>query len=143
MRVVLDTNTVVSALLWGGLPYRLMQLAQAGEIELVTSPALIAELAEVLERSHLKPRITAQNISPEQLLVQYQSFALSVVPPSVPAVIAADPDDDQVLACAVAGNADLIVSGDRHLHDLGGGYRGIPILRAAHAVKLIEGRDAT
>lgn len=142
MRVVLDTNTVVSALLWGGLPYRLMQLAEAGEIELVTSPALIAELADVLEHSHLKPRIIAQNVSPEQLLAQYQSFAQSVVPHSVPAVIAADPDDDQVLACAVAGNADLIVSGDRHLHDLGGGYCGIAILRAAQAVKLIEA-DAT
>ena len=138
MRVVLDTNTVVSALLWGGLPYRLMQLAAAGEIELVTSPALIAELADVLERSHLQPRITAQNVSPGQLLAQYQSFAQSVVPQSVPAVIAADPDDDQVLACAVAGRAELIVSGDRHLHGLGGSYRGIAILRAAQAVKLFE-----
>ena len=129
---------MVSALLWGGLPYRLMQLAVAGEIELVTSPALIAELAEVLERPHLKPRITAQNVSPGQLLAQYQSFAQSVVPQSVPAVIATDPDDDQVLACAVAGHAELIVSGDRHLHTLGGSYRGIAILRAAQAVKLFD-----
>ena len=59
MRVVLDTNIVISALLWGGLPYRLLQLAVAGEIEVLTSPALLAELAEVLERTHLASRIAS------------------------------------------------------------------------------------
>ena len=137
MRVVLDSNIVVSALLWGGLPYRLLQLAVAGEIELLTSPALLAELADVLGRTHLAPRIASQNMSPEQLLAQYQSFAQLVSPDSVPAVIAADPDDDEVLAYAVAGHADLIVSGDRHLHSLGGSYSGIAIVRAAEAVRII------
>lgn len=137
MRVVLDTNIIVSALLWSGLPYRLLQLGVAGEIELLTSPALLAELADVLGRNHLAPRIVSQNMSPEQLLAQYQSFAQRVSPDSVPAVIAADPDDDEVLACAVAGHADLIVSGDRHLHTLGGSYSGIVIVRAAEAVRII------
>lgn len=138
MRVVLDTNIVISALLWGGLPYRLLQLAVAGEIEVLTSPALLAELADVLERTHLASRIASQNMSPGQLLAQYQSLARNVTPQSVPVVIAADPDDDQVLACAVEGHADLIVSGDRHLHSLGGKYSGISIVRAAEAVKRIE-----
>lgn len=50
-----------------------------------------------------------------------------------------DPDDDEVLACAVAGWADLIVSGDRGLHSLGGHYAGIPILTPTQAVQRIEG----
>ena len=53
----------------------------------------------------------------------------------VPRVIEHDADDDHVLACALAGQADLIVSGDRHLHGLGGQYQGIPIVTPAQAVQ--------
>jgi uncharacterized protein len=137
MRVVLDTNIVVSALIWGGVPYRLLQLAQAGDIQIVTSPVLIAELADVLSRSHLAARIAAQDISPIELATQYQTFTLLVSPTSIPAVINDDPDDDHVLACAVAGHADLIVSGDKHLLSLGGQYNGIPIVKAGDAVRII------
>lgn len=138
MRVVLDTNVVVSALLWGGTTFRLLQLAQVGDIDLLTSPALTAELARVLGYPRLGPRIVARNMTVAQLVNQYQAFAQSVVPHSVPAVIKDDPDDDQVLACAVAGRADLIVSGDKHLHGLGGQYNGIRIARPADAVRIIE-----
>ena len=138
MRVVLDTNIVVSALVWGGVPYRLLLLAQAGEIDLVTSPTLIAELADVLDRTHLAPSIAVLDISATALVAQYQSFTHSVSPQSVPAVIADDPDDDHVLACAVTGRADLIVSGDKHLHSLGGRYNGIPIVKAGEAIRIIE-----
>jgi putative PIN family toxin of toxin-antitoxin system len=104
----------------------------------VTSPALIAELADVLGRTHLAQRIAAQDMSVDALVTQYQSFTQSVEPANVPAVIADDPDDDHVLACAVEGRADLIVSGDKHLHGLGGQYNGIPIVKAGEAVRIIE-----
>jgi len=138
MRVVLDTNVVVSALLWGGATFRLLQLAQVGDIDLLTSPALTAELARVLGYPRLEPRIVARNMTVAQLVSQYQAFAQTVLPLTVPAVIKDDPDDDQVLACAVAGRADLIVSGDKHLHGLGGQYNGISIVRPADAVRIIE-----
>ena len=138
MRVVLDTNIVVSALLWGGVPYRLLVHAQMGVIELVTSPTLIAELNMVLARTHLGVRVTAQNMTVDGLVAQYQALAHIITPQFVPAIVANDPDDDHVLACAVEGGANLIVSGDKHLLNLGGQYLGIPIARAGDALRIIE-----
>ncbi len=86
MRVVLDTNTLVSGVISpGGPPRRLLDGARVQTFEMCSSATLLAELLDVL-------------------------------------------------ACAIAGRADLIVSGDKHLHGLGGQYRGIPIVSAAQAV---------
>lgn len=60
-----------------------------------------------------------------------------VTPSEVPRVIEQDADDDQVLACALAANANLIVSGDKHLHSLGGAYQGIRIVTAAEAMHAV------
>ncbi len=68
----------------------------------MTSPAMLAELVDVLSRAHLAPQIALLKMSATALAAQFQSFTQSVSPLSVPAVIAADPDDDHVLACAVA-----------------------------------------
>ncbi len=61
-----------------------------------------------------------------------------VQPRSIQRVVANDPDDDQVIAAAVAARANLIVSGDRHLHSLGGNYNGIRIVTPAQAVQLFD-----
>ena len=65
-------------------------------------------------------------------------MAYMIAPTSVPRVIPDDADDDHVLACALAGNVDLIVSGDKHLLGLGGEYQGIPIVAPVEAVRLIN-----
>lgn len=73
-----------------------------------------------------------------ELVLGYAELATLVVPAAIPPTISADLSDDQVLACAVAANADGIVSGDKHLHGLGGQYNGIAIVRPAEAVRWIE-----
>lgn len=133
MRIVLDTNVVVSALLWGGTPYRLIQAAVEGAVTLCTSPALLAELRDVLAREPLASRLERQSSSVEEALALYAGLAISVSPQAAPRVIAADPDDDHVVAAAVAAKADLVVSGDRHLRALGA-HQGITILTPAQAL---------
>jgi uncharacterized protein len=60
-------------------------------------------------------------------------------PNDVPRIVADDADDDHVLACALTAQADLIVSGDKHLLKLGGQYQGIAIVTPAQAVQLVGG----
>ena len=129
-RLVTDTNTVVSGFLWRGSPFLLVEAARAGAAQLFTSPALLAELQRVLARPKFTRRFALAGLTPAGLLSDYVKVSTLVVPPATPPVITADPDDDAVLACAVAANADVIVSGDRHLLALGS-YQGIPILTAA------------
>lgn len=69
---------------------------------------------------------------------EIRRLATMAAPTSVPRVIVNDADDDQVLACALADNAGLIVSGDQHLHSLGGEYQGIRIVTPTEAVRWIS-----
>ncbi len=137
MRIVLDTNVVLSALLWRGTPYRLFEAArQREQVELVTSTALLEELAEVLIRPAPAKRLAVIGRTARQVLADYVDAADLVTPLAVPPVIAADPDDDHVIAAAVAAEADLIVSGDRHLLTLGT-HRNIRIITPAEAVAIV------
>lgn len=133
MRIVLDTNVVVSALIWGGTPYRLIQAAADGDIELCTSPALLIELRDVLGRAHLASRLARQRSSIEQALGFYGELAISVSPLTTLRVVPGDADDDHVIAAALAARADLVVSGDRHLLSMGS-HEGTPIVNVAEAL---------
>lgn len=138
MRLVLDTNVVASGLLWNGAPARLLDAAQTGELELFTSTRLLAELAGILTRAKFAKALAAAGLPREELVLGYAELATVIVPAAIPPTIAADLSDDQVLACATSANADLIVSGDKHLHSLGGKYNGIRIVRPAEAVSIVE-----
>lgn len=78
-------------------------------------------------------------MTPLSIVRKLRRLAYMSVPTNVPRVIVNDPDDDHVLACAVAAQADLIVSGDKHLHSLGGQYQGVRIVSATVAVQMITG----
>lgn len=136
MRVVADTNTVVSALLWRGSPYRFFQAVNDDRITFYTSRVLLDEFEEVISRRKFVRAIRAANETLASLIQHYQELAhlVRTRPLSVP--VSRDPDDDHVIACALAAKADLIVSGDGDLRDLGT-YRGIRILNAADALRLI------
>lgn len=132
MRVVADTNTVVSALLWGGPPAAVLAAARERRITLFTSAALLAELEDVFSRPKFAARIREVGSSVPQLLAGYRAL-VSIVRPVALAPTTRDPDDDQVLACALAAAATLIVTRDRDLLDLGS-FRQIRLLPAHKAL---------
>lgn len=137
MRLVLDTNIVASGLLWNGTPARIIDAAQAGAIEVYTSRVLLTELTRILKREKFAQVVAASGLDIEGLVLGYAALALIVQPLPISPTIIADPDDDHVLACALAAQAELIVSGDKHLLDLGE-YQNIEIVTAAKSMERIR-----
>ncbi len=103
---------------------------------LVTSPALLEELRSVLSRLHLATRLERRKSSAEQAVALYAGLAQILDPPPMPAPVSRDPDDDAVLALAVAAQADLIVSGDGDLLVLNS-YEGVPIVTPVQALTIL------
>lgn len=133
---VLDTNIVASGLLWNGTPARLLDAAQRDEVALFTSRILLAELVRILRREKFAKAIAASGLTLDALVLGYAELATPVTPALIAPMILDDPDDDHVLACALAAQADLIVSGDHHLLDLKT-YQDIHIVTASEALQLI------
>ncbi len=126
IRAVFDTNIVVSGLLWGGAPSHAIDAAIEGKFKLLSSETLVSELTRVLTRSKFAPRFEQLGKSVEDFLANYRALIEIVEPATIQPVIIADPTDDAVLACAVGGKADFIVSGDKHLLQLGI-YENVPV----------------
>jgi putative PIN family toxin of toxin-antitoxin system len=139
MRIVLDTNVVMSALLWRGTPYRLLEAIQhRPSLQLFSSTALLEEFTGILTRRAATQRLALIGQIAADVIADYVEVIELVAPATVPRVVPADVDDDQVIAAAVAARADIIVSGDRkHLLPLGN-YAGIPIIDPAEALHRIE-----
>lgn len=123
-RVVFDTNILFSAVGWLGNPHRCVQMARQGKCLSVTCEPILGELAEKLQTKRGFEVVRADEVAGE-----IRAFSKVIAIPGALKVIAADPDDDAVLECAVVGQAQYLVSGDRHLLALGS-YQGIRIISA-------------
>ncbi|HZF12597.1 MAG TPA: putative toxin-antitoxin system toxin component, PIN family [Thermoanaerobaculia bacterium] len=130
MRAVADTNVVISGLLWNGPSRAVLDRARSGAVDLFTSPALLAELEDVLARRKFLRRLQLARTSVHELILGYASLAHVIRPAPIEPIVLADPDDDAVLACALAARVDVIVSGDGHLLALGQ-VEGIRVVTAA------------
>ncbi len=141
MRFVLDTNLLVSGVIAAGWPRRLVDGAKGGEFELCTSEVLLAELLEVLSRAKFAARLAQAGLTPKDIVNDLRRIAFMVSPTDTPRVVPTDPDDDHVIAAALAGSADLIASGDKRDLLAMGSYEGIPIVSAREAVDRLEARS--
>lgn len=124
MRVVYDTNILISGLLWKGLPYRCLLLAKAGVVELFLCKEIISELS-----LKLKDKFNFTDIEVKMVIKDIESYSNDIKIEGIMRVVKGDKDDDKFIECACVSNADCIVSGDRHLLDLKS-YKEVEILSA-------------
>lgn len=112
-RIVLDTNVIVSALVFGGVPRIVLELADAGQCQFFYSEPIQTEVRRVLAEKFDWPSTMLDRVLPV-----IWSMGEQVVPRASVAIVAEDPDDDRILECALVANADFVVSGDHHLLQL-------------------------
>jgi putative PIN family toxin of toxin-antitoxin system len=140
-RLVLDTNVVISGLLWRGPPYQLLKAASNGTFSAFTSLPLLDELSRTLSAPKFKRILDSAGYTQYQLRDVYESFSRIIVPASIDEVIVvADPSDDVVVRTALAANADSIVTGNHHLLDLVS-YGKIPILTPSRFLQLLNSQS--
>ena len=127
MRVVVDTNVVASATFWRGTPFTCLAAWAQGRFAIVVSPALLAEYQETIEEL----RHDYPNRPTVPWVEALTDHATLVFPMERASGATPDPGDEMILECALAAEADVIVSGDKkHLLSLRR-FRGIPILSPA------------
>jgi putative PIN family toxin of toxin-antitoxin system len=137
VRAVIDTNVLLAGPLWHGTPHALVEYARNGTLTLISSTALLAELAEVFARPKFDAILIRSNTSLERSLDEVRALAAIIEPAPLPAPVCRDPDDDAVLALALAAQVDFIVSGDNDLLDLQV-FESIPIVTPTQALRRIE-----
>jgi len=137
IRAVFDTNIVVSAQFWDGPPRQALLRVEQGNVTLLTSEVLVNELRKVLSRTKFNERLKNINKTASQLVEAHLSVVEIVQPADISPAIAADPTDNAVLACAIGGKADYIVSGDAHLLNLSE-YHNIPIRDVSTFLALLD-----
>lgn len=129
LRVVIDTNVIVSGILSRkGAPVELLKAWRERRFLLLTSLAIVAEVRAVLQYPRIRKKYPLSNDDIEQTITLLEHDALLVKgEANVAGSVPDDPKDEMFLACALDGTADVIVSGDHHLIDLES-YRDIPIM---------------
>ena len=139
MRLVVDTNVVVSALLWDGPPRILLRAGYKGPIQFFSSTALLSELTEVLSREKFAAKIRASLLSVDELVDLYVGVISVVVPLAVPR-IAPDPDDDVLIGTALAAHADFVVTGDKGVLSISE-YQGTRVVSVQELLNTVFNRS--
>lgn len=136
MRIVIDTNVLLSAFLWGGAPRLLIERVREGAAELVISAALLEEFDRVIRRGKFATVLHRTTHTPANILEQLQILAEVIAAPPLPQPVCRDPKDDIVLACALAAAARLVVTGDDDLLSLKS-HENISIVGVTQAIELL------
>ena len=137
MKLVVDTNVVLSGLLWSGPPNRVLTLARDRVVSMLTCEETAAEVKAALRYERFRKRLGQLSASPDDVQAYFMNLATFVpTPQEMPDAIPEDPFDNIFLALALENNARLIVSGDQHLKKLEA-FKGIPIVSASEACRTI------
>jgi putative PIN family toxin of toxin-antitoxin system len=138
MRVVLDANVVISALITPqGAMAQVLDFWKQGVYELVLSPAILDEIARVAHYPRIQGRYRLDDAEIDEFIRLLGEEAMLIQPSFRVQAVAEDPDDDRYVECALAAGADLIVTGDAHLLKLGD-YQGIRMTKPGDFLLLLR-----
>ena len=138
MRVVLDTNVVVSRYLSPfGPPTHIFDAWHKKQFDLLVSPPILDEYERALKYPHVRAKHQLPDEEIAGIIEGFANAAKVVTPKTHLTVIKADPDDDKFLECAVEGQASYIVSGNKHLYELKT-YKGIQIFTPTQFILILE-----
>lgn len=115
MRVVIDTNVWLSALLWGGQPNFILQLVEKKQIQAISSEEILNELMDIFQKPKLQKRLNQLNFSAEEVTIVAKRLMIFVTIEAIIIPELRDPKDQMILATAITGNADVVISGDKDL----------------------------
>jgi putative PIN family toxin of toxin-antitoxin system len=139
LRVVLDTNIFISALFWKGTPGRIIEAIAARKAHLVLSDEILNELARKISSRKFSVRLDRTGKTVQQVVGEFRQLAEITAPAIIPQNSVRDQKDQIILACAVGGHVDCIVSGDKDLTELRV-YVGIPIFSPAQFLAVLDSR---
>lgn len=132
LKVVLDTNIYISAIMFGGNPKNVLKLARTLEIKVFISPEILLEVSEKL---HKKFKLTEEEVTK---ILRGISKITEIIQPKIKLdVVKEDPSDNKVLECAVAANTNYMVTGDKHLLKLKR-FEDMKIITPANLLKIIK-----
>lgn len=137
LRAVADTNIFISGLLWNGIPGRVLNIFIDEQAILLLSEDILHELEIKLNHPKFATRIYERKVSVESLMDDFRDLAEMVLPAYIPADAVHDPKDRIILACAIGGEADYIISGDKDLTSLKN-YAGIHIVTPMEFIEIVE-----
>ncbi len=125
MRIILDTNVLVSGLFFTGTPLKILKGIRRGQYRTVVSPEIVDEYQKTINKlARHFPNVVNANAQLELIVLSSDICQ----PKKLIEPVCDDPDDDKFIACAIAGKTKIIVSGDKHLLSISG-YGGIEVLR--------------
>lgn len=130
IRIVLDTNVLMSAIFWSGIPAKILDAWQADQLKLVVSPNILEEyirVGQILEEKYLQINI--------QALIDRIAIKSEILSPDLlPFSVCEDPDDDKFIETALAGNCPFIITGDKLLLKVNG-FKNLKIISPSNFVK--------
>lgn len=135
MRIVVDTNVLVSATFWEGDSFRILEMAEKSEIDIILSKEILKEYIDVLGYKEIKDKVGKKNLNVRYAIEKIISMCKFVEPITKINLIKEDTKDNMVLECAITAKAKYIVSQDRHILKIRT-YKGIQILSPGEFIRL-------
>ncbi|MBI2137721.1 putative toxin-antitoxin system toxin component, PIN family [Candidatus Woesearchaeota archaeon] len=137
LKLILDTNTIVSAFFWEENEAELFRKIEEGRAELCITIEILKEVEEVIKRPKFNEVMKKAVSTPDQIMQKISSLSHLIIAPKLNTKLCRDEKDNKFLECAESAKADYIVSGDEDLLSLKE-YKGIPIVRTLEVLQLVE-----